>query len=202
MNFTQSCKFQKIAVTFFVIELSNWKKNALSTAQYVRREIIEISPVPRLISDQNLEEQVCEALSLTGIKVEDKDLYACHRMKRRGRVIIKFKDRKLRYQVMTNRKKLMEKKNELKELHFEESLFLSDSICTENYNLFYKYRLLKNAKKIYACWFFNNGINVRLMDKSPRFKIFHEYDLGELLRANVDDLLIWENCYAPMLMIY
>ena len=49
------------------------EKNALCTARYVRlrREIIEISPVPESISDQNLEEQVCKALSLTGIKVED-----------------------------------------------------------------------------------------------------------------------------------
>ena len=104
-----------------VIEL---EKNALNTAQYVRREIMEISPVPGSISDQNLEEQVCRTLSLTGIKVEDKDLHACHRMKRRGRVILKFKDCKLRYQVMANRKKLMENKNKLKELHFEESLYL------------------------------------------------------------------------------
>ena len=57
-------------------------------------------------------------------------------MKRRGRVILNFKDRKLRYQVMADRKKLMEKKNEFKELHFEESLYLSDSMCTENHNLF------------------------------------------------------------------
>ena len=83
----------------------------------------------------------------------------------------------------------MEKKNELKKLHFEESLFLSDSMCTENHNLFYKCCQLKNAKKIYACWFFNNAINLQLMDKGPIFKIFHEYDLEELLRANVDDLL-------------
>ena len=83
----------------------------------------------------------------------------------------------------------MEKKNELKELHFEESLFLSDSMCTENHNLFYKCRQLKNGKKIYACWFFNNAINLQLMDKGPIFKIFHEYDLEELLRTNVDDLL-------------
>ena len=151
-------------------------------------EIIEFSPVPGSISDQNLEEQVCKALSLTGIKVKDKDLHACHRMKRRGRVILKFKDQKLRYQVMANRKKLMEKKNELKELHFEESLYLSDSMCTENHNLFEKCRQLKNAKRIHACWFFNNVINVRLMDKGPIFKIFHESELGELLRANVDDL--------------
>ena len=51
-------------------------------------------------------------------------------------MILNFKDRKLRYQVMADRKKLMEKKNEFKELHFEESLYLSDSMCTENHNLF------------------------------------------------------------------
>ena len=68
--------------------------------------------------------------------MEDKDLHACHCMKRRGMVILKFKDRKLRYQVMANRKNLMEKKNELKELYFEESLYLRDSICTENHICF------------------------------------------------------------------
>ena len=80
-------------------------------------------------------------------------------------------------------------KNESKELHFEESLFLSDSICIENHNLFYKCRQLKNVKRIHACWSFNHAINVQLMDKGPIFKIFHEYSLGEVLRASVDDLL-------------
>ena len=59
---------------------------------------------------------------------------------------------------MANRKKLMKKKNELKELDFEETLFLSDSMCTESHNLFYKCLQLKNPKRIYACWFFNNAI--------------------------------------------
>ena len=86
-------------------------------------------------------------------------------MKRKGRVVLKFKDRKFIYQVMPNRKKLMEKKNELKELHFEESVFLSHSMCIENHNLFYKCRQLKNAKRVHAYWFFNNAINMRLMDK-------------------------------------
>ena len=151
--------------------------------------MIKISPVPGSISDQNLEEQVCKALSLNGIKVKDKDLHACHHMKRGSRVIVKFKDRKLRYQVMANRKKLMGKKNEIKELDFEESLFLSDSMCIENYNLFCKCHQLKNAKRIHASWFFNNAINVRLMDKGTIFKIFHESSLGELLCVSVSDLL-------------
>ena len=104
-------------------------------------------------------------------------------------VILKFKDCKLRYQVLANRKKMMEKKNELKELDFEESLFLNDSMCTENHNLFYKCCQLKTPKRIHACWFFNNSINVQLMDKGPIFENFHESALAELLYANVDDLL-------------
>ena len=90
---------------------------------------------------------------------------------------------------MSNRKKLIEKKNELRELHFEESLYLHDSMCTENHNLFYKCCQLKNAKRVHACWLINNVIKVQLIDKGPIFKTFHESDLGELLRANVDDLL-------------
>ena len=48
-----------------------------------------------------------QGLSLTDIKVEDKDLHAFHRMKGRDKVILKFKDRELSYQVIANRKKLM-----------------------------------------------------------------------------------------------
>ena len=33
-----------------------------------------------------------QGLSLTDTKVEDKDLHACHRMKGRDKVILKFKD--------------------------------------------------------------------------------------------------------------
>ena len=69
--------------------------------------------------------------------MKDKDLHAYHRMKRRGTVILKSKDLKLIYQVVANRKNLMGKKIELKELHFEESLFLSDGMCTQIHNLFY-----------------------------------------------------------------
>ena len=53
---------------------------------------------------------------------------------------------------MANRKKLMKKKNEFRELHFEESIYLKVTVpCTKNKNLFYKCHQLKNAKRIHAC---------------------------------------------------
>ena len=68
-------------------------------------------------------------------------------MKRRVRMILMFKNCKPRYQVMASRKKLMERKNDLKELHFEEFLYLSDNICTENHNLFLRMVSVKKCQK-------------------------------------------------------
>ena len=51
------------------------QKNALSTAQYVRREIIEINPVLGSISNQNLELQVCKALLCITSRKKKIDIY-------------------------------------------------------------------------------------------------------------------------------
>ena len=40
--------------------------NALNNAQYVRRETIEINPIPQSIPNTDLENKVCQTLSLTG----------------------------------------------------------------------------------------------------------------------------------------
>ena len=93
--------------------------------------------------------------------------------------VLKFKGSRVRYEVMANKKKLMVKKSQLKELHLKESFLLGNSMCTENHNLFYKCRQVKNAKRIYACWFFNNTINV-WSSMNP----------------------IWKNCFLSMSMIY
>ena len=47
----------------------------------------------------DLEEKVCKALSLTGSKVKPENLGACHRKKKKAKVITKFKHRKKRNEV-------------------------------------------------------------------------------------------------------
>ena len=47
----------------------NLECNALNTAQYVRRETIEINPIPQSIPFADLENKVCQALSLAGTTV-------------------------------------------------------------------------------------------------------------------------------------
>ena len=59
------------------------ERNAVNNAQYHCREPIEINPLPASISNEELKDNVCRALSLTGHEVIPDDLQACHRLKKR-----------------------------------------------------------------------------------------------------------------------
>ena len=74
--------------------------------------------MPAGITEDVLEENICKALSLTGVSVVPNDLHACHRLKRTDRVIVKFKCRKQRNSVMYKRKNLGNKSQELSNLKF------------------------------------------------------------------------------------
>ena len=170
--------------------ITNLERNALNNAKYVRRETIEINPIPQSIPNTDLENKVCLALSLTGTTVTRDDLQACHRMKNKEKVIVKFKDRKQRNKVIFSRKELKSKGEQLRELQFGPSLFINDSMCFENQSLFYKCRQLKNVGKLFSFWFFNNTLNVKLIENGPITKIFHISDLENLLQINsIEELL-------------
>ena len=91
--------------------------------------------MPADVTEDVLEENICKLLSLTGVNVVPNDLHACHRMKRSGRVIVKFKCRKQKNYVMCKRKNLGNKSQELSNLKFSGSLFVSGSMSHENQQL-------------------------------------------------------------------
>ena len=158
----------------------------MNNVQYHRRESLEINPVPASISGNVLESSVCRALSLTGHEVKPDDLQACHRLKKKDTVIVKFKCRKQRRSILTNRKNLRNKSDGLTRLNFSGRLFVSESMCHENHQLSYKCTQLKNAGKIHSTWFCNNSVNVKLDDGSQPTKIHHDIDIEKLL--GVDNL--------------
>ena len=74
--------------------ITNLEQNALNNAQYVRRETIEINPIPQSIPNTDLENKICPAISLTGTTITHDDLQVCHLMKNKEKVMVKFKGRK------------------------------------------------------------------------------------------------------------
>ena len=177
----QSKKFNSHLLIRIIIQL---ERNAVTNSQYSRRETIELNPVPADITEDVLEENICKALSLTGVNVVPNDLHACHRMKRTDRVIVKFKCRKQKNSVMYKRKNLGNKSQELNNLKFSGRLFVSESMSHENQQLPCKCRQLKSAQKIHSTWFFNNVVNLKLTEHGRIYKIFHVTDIENLLETH------------------
>lgn len=50
----------------------------VSNAQNCRHKSLELNPVSTLISDEDLEVNICKTLSLTGYKVKLDDIHACY----------------------------------------------------------------------------------------------------------------------------
>ena len=111
-------------------------------------------------------------------------------MKNNEKVIVKFKDRKQRNKVIFSRKDLKSKGENLGDLQFGPSHFINDSMRLENQSLFYKCCQLKHVDKLFSFWFFNNTLNVKLIQNSPVTKIFHIIDLENLLQVDsIEELL-------------
>ena len=146
--------------------------------------MVEVNPVPHSINNADLEEKVCEALCLTGNKGKPDDLDTCHRMKKKDQVIIKFKNRKQRNDVILKPKELKTKGDDLQ---FGRPLFINDSMCFDNLVLSYEYRQLKNLGKFFSNWFFKNTLHVKIDENGSIFKIYHSCDLENLLQ--VDELI-------------
>ena len=83
------------------------ERESLDSSQYLRREMIELNPISTSIDDNELETKICKVLSMTaGTNITSSMLQRCHRLTKKNVVIVKFNDRKVRQNVITNRRKL------------------------------------------------------------------------------------------------
>ena len=77
-------------------------------------------------------------------------MQACHRMRRKDQVIIKFKCRGQKHCVLSNGTTLQNRSFDFTLLKFVENLFVIENMCHENHQLAYKCRHLKSACKMYS----------------------------------------------------
>ena len=96
---------------------------------------------------------ISKALSSTWHEVKPDELEAYHRLKKKETVIVKCKCRKHKHRVLAYRKNLRNKSEGLRQLRFSDKLFVSVSMCHENYQLTHKFLQLKNAGKTHSTWF-------------------------------------------------
>ena len=166
------------------------EQSAVNNVQYHRRESLEVNPVAYDIGDNVLEETACRAISLTVHEVTSDDLHACHRLKYKNRVILKFKDRKLQRSIQINRRFLQQTSLELSQLKFSVSLLWAKVCAMKNQQLAFKCRQLKNSEMIHSIWFWNNTVNIKVTRNGEIHQIFHTTDKEKLLEIKyLDDFI-------------
>ena len=72
---------------------------------------------------------------------------------------------------MHNRKKLANNEK-VKSFGFGNELYIAESMCIENQQLFYRCRKAKALKKIHSCWFFNSCVIVKVRDQGLIIRSF------------------------------
>ena len=127
--------------------------------------------MPSDIVEDVLEQSVCQMFSLTGISLEPDNLQACHHTRKKYWVI-KFKRRKQKHCLLSNRKTLQNKSLCLTELKFSRNLFVNESMCHENNQFVYKFRQLKSVCKIHSKCFYTSTFHIKLVENMENKLIY------------------------------
>ena len=110
-------------------KLQTIEKQCRVNAQYSSRVCVEISGIPSSVSDNDLEDVVCKAITKAGVEVSDKDIEDCHQVGKRAQTIVKFSKRKVSKQVLNVRKDLTKLSMEDLQLTGQGKLYVNQSFC-------------------------------------------------------------------------
>ena len=140
------------------LELQCW-----ANEQYSRRECLEISGVSELVTDNDLEGKVLKLLEKTDVEAHPDHIEAFHWIKSNAgpkKVIIKMLRRKDADKIRRAKKKL--KGLYLPLIGINPTVFINDSLCRYNNNLWAKCKKLWLNKFIHGFWTSNGSIRLKL----------------------------------------
>ena len=133
--------------------------------QYSRRECLEISGIPAIVADRDLESKVSKILEEINVSVDSNLVEVCQRLPSKGlskKVIVKLNRRKDIHRILSNKNKLTNLKPESVHLPGETKVFISESLCLYYKKLWSKWKSLRSAGHISAFWVRNRLLRVKL----------------------------------------
>ena len=143
--------------------------------------------LPDTVLDDQLEQTCLNVLEDIGCgKIKTRDVHACHRLKNRKKVIIRFVNRKCADKALINKSKLKTIDKTKYGLGYVD-LYINENLCPALQFLAYKVRLARKAQKIayYNIW--KGKLSLKLEPYGEIVKVGHMQDLIELGLAEEKD---------------
>ena len=139
------------------------ERKCAANEQYSRRECREISGIPDIIPNNDLEETVFKIVNETGVTVNSRDAEACHPLNQKAKpkkVIIKLSKSKDVARVMNNKMKLKSMRTQNIGLPFDCKIYINESLCKYCKYLRWKCKLLQTRGSIQSFWMTNGSIRI------------------------------------------
>ena len=152
------------------------ERQCWANAQYSRRECLEVTGIPRHLSNKNLESKVLEVFSKVGCEILSRNIEACHCLTNNNRVIVKFLRRKDCDQVVSAKRELRKVKLEDISVRGSNSIFINPSFCLYYRMLWSKSKRLLDLGKINNFFVSSSKIKIRLQENNKPLAITHVED--------------------------
>ena len=114
------------------------------------------------VSDNDLKDVVCKAITKAGVEVSDKDIKDCHRIGKRRTTIVKLCKRKVSKQVLNVRKDLTKLSMEDLQLTGQSKLYINESLCPYHRVLWSKSKSLHRMDKIFSYYVSNGTVKIKI----------------------------------------
>ena len=147
------------------------EKECHSHNQYTRRDCIEVAGIDTSVTEEKLEEKVCEILGDIDVAVDPSSIQACHRLYDGKRTIVKFMNRKTAQNFLL-------KRGELANIDmYKKKVYINESLCAYYRFLHGKCKGLWNAGRIFKFWVSNGSVRYRLQQHGDFTIVRHLEDL-------------------------
>ena len=168
-------------------QLTKVERKRWANEQYSRRECLEISGIPDIISQNDLESKVCDIFRECDVDIDPVNIEACIRLKLNHwpkKVIVKLARRKDASKILEEKKKL--KTNDLSQRGFPPNtvVFINESLCSYYRFLSSECKKLWPKKSIVSFWISNGSIRIQESESFPAILVSHINDLAK--RFNID----------------
>ena len=121
-----------------------------------------LNPPISSVSDNDLKDVVCKAITKAAVEVSDKDIKDRHRIGKRRTTIVKFCKRKVSKQVLNVRKDLTILSMEDLQLTGQSKLYINESLCPYHRVLWSKSKSLYRMDKIFSYYVPNGTVKIKI----------------------------------------
>ena len=160
------------------------ERSIYNLEQYSRRDSIEIAGIPVEVEDDEIEPAVINLLSNIDVIVSNDEIQACHRLKKKERVICKFINRKFAEGAKMNSKKLKIIDKDKLSFNAKGNLYINESLCPAFRKIHWKSKKLWEGKLVESFWTHNGLVKIKIGENTH--VLSHDSDIDKLFPDLVD----------------